>query len=350
MKPLIFGRLAMNDVYLAGLALLVSASMGCATTAEPETDPRTTEALSGAVTNVGWELKPFKATGETVTFTAPPSTLTNDRAQYILQHPCTTATWTVPAGVYLVRIEAVGGSGAGLDGAGRGGRGAKVSGAFLVTPGETLSIMAATNGTPSWDAFGAGFPGGGLGILGGGGASYVARGAITRAADYARDPNGYTFSCSVDPAQLMLLAGGGGANGHRGGFSSGGSGGDAGLLYADGQPGTRGDGTSPGGGGGGATESRGGYVGSHSGCGTDVRWEGRFLRGGEAGGGGGGGAGYYGGGPGGADGACSPFLIGGGGGGGGGSSVILAPAFHSWSAPDAARTPYVSLTPGILGD
>ena len=87
-------------------------------------------------------------------------------------------SWTVPAGVTTVRIEAWGGQGGGN----RGGKGARVRGDFIVTPGETLKLIVAENGyrTNQGD-YGAG----------GGGGSFVYRNA-------------------TDPYPLLVAGGGGG--------------------------------------------------------------------------------------------------------------------------------------------
>jgi len=123
-------------------------------------------------------------------------------------------TWTVPAGICNVRIQASGAQGGGANG----GLGATVIGEFAVTPGEVLSIIVGQQGGVTSQA--SNF------CAGGGGASYVYRNAN-------------------DPLPMIAAAGGGGqtehgsggggsatsspTNGGGPGSGSGGSGGNGGA-------------------------------------------------------------------------------------------------------------------------
>jgi hypothetical protein len=256
-------------------------------------------------------------------------------------------TYEVPAGVALVRIDAVGaagGSSGGCNG-GSGGRGASLSADIPVSAGQTLYVEvggAGTNGCESVSSAAGGFNGGGNSGTsganqpgaGGGGASDVR-----------------TVS-SVGPRQQtlvsrLIVAGGGG--GAAPGFISA-AGGDAGLpgvargggisgIGAGGSPGVTGFGGS----------GAGGAGGSAVGCpGGSNGLPGAFGSGGAGGpaspaSGGGGGGGYYGGGGGTGDGPSQE--CGGGGGGGGGSSFVVNSATNV-SGPNAtAAAASVTITP-----
>ncbi|MCP4175192.1 MAG: tandem-95 repeat protein, partial [Fuerstiella sp.] len=191
-------------------------------------------------------------------------------------------TWTVPAGVTSVTIEAWGASG--WSGANSGGLGGHAKGNLAVTPGETLYIYVGGQGTVASTAntpMGGGFNGGGHGQAntsvnsagGGGGASDVRKSGIALT------------------DRVIVAAGGGGSTNNSGCFGGGGGG----LTGLDG------GGTSKGTGG---TQSAGGTTGGALGQGGNAAvamtpWNG------------GGGGGYYGGG-------VSPAHHG----GGGGSSYI----------------------------
>lgn len=95
-------------------------------------------------------------------------------------------TWNVPACVTRVRITAAGASGGDVND-NPGGSGAIVAGDFAVTPGETLSLIAAQKGED------------GSASGGGGGASFVAR---TSAG----------FSGFLADSLLLIAGGGGGAD------------------------------------------------------------------------------------------------------------------------------------------
>jgi hypothetical protein len=285
-----------------------------------------------------------------------PSPVGYDEA-FPAHQPCPTGTYTVPAGINYVKITATGGSGLGSNAVnvwatlvavggmatghgdqslgspswanvngGTGGHGASVSGIFPVKPGQQLYVVAgeqaALGQNSSRGVFSSGFPGGGWGYQNGGGFSMVA----TQAPAKQSDPN----YCYVPTTALLVVAGGGGGAGSAGTGGSGGSGGDAGLLGKSAGGGGSGGGAWGGGAGGGGTQNGGGSVGSHPGCGSELRGNGSYLRGSDdRGGGGAGGGGYFGGG-GGGGGDC--FMDTGAGGGGGGSSYIhptaLSPESH----------------------
>ena len=204
-------------------------------------------------------------------------------------------SYTVPAGVTQITIQAYGAQG------GRsGGGGAGVNTTINVTPGTVFTIYVGGQGGQGSNAAG-GWPGGGSG-----GGSHGDEGG----------GGGYT---RVIASGFDLWAGGGGG---FGGWS-GGSGGSGGQTGGNG-------GVGQGGGGYGASQSGGGSGGSANGSGSSGS-SGSYASGGSGGsgsaaGGGGGGGGYYGGGGGGGDtDACCAD----GGGGGGGSSYCSATATFS---------------------
>ena len=213
-------------------------------------------------------------------------------------------TFTVPAGVTSVIVDAYGASGGQAYIVGAGGSGGRVQATIAVTSGESLTVNVGGAGAGFIDAgLGAGgFNGGGNGAFslagGGGGASDVRRGGTA----------------------LVIAGGGGGA-----GVSNvaGGSGGD--TVGANG--------ASPSGGGGG-TQTAGGTAGA-AGVGGNAGNPGSSGNGGagSSDGGGGGGGGYYGGGGGGWKGNPLPN-----GGGGGGGSSYTDPAATSVTHTQGART------------
>ena len=78
MEPLTFGDDAMKNMYLAGLTLIASMSVACAvqpdrSDVESDTTSSLNEGLSDTESSLGWgwNLPPFKATGETLTVLAP---------------------------------------------------------------------------------------------------------------------------------------------------------------------------------------------------------------------------------------------------------------------------------------
>lgn len=195
-------------------------------------------------------------------------------------------SFTVPAGVRSINVDALGASGG--DGSSRdphplGGLGAQVEGTLAVTPGVTLQVNVGGQGgtdgstTGGWNGGGGG--GGRCGSCrdvsvggGGGGASDVRDGS-----DALAD-------------RLLVAAGGGGGGGDGDSLSSG-PGGAGGASAANGTAGTP-ENTSPAGGPGVAgTSSGGGNGGGGGGAGEPgTGGDGEFsATGGGAGGGGGGG-------------------------------------------------------------
>lgn len=193
--------------------------------------------------------------------------------------------WTVPEGVELITVTATGGHGGASDPARPGGRGAVVTVAIAVEPGQVLSITLGADGQAPTG--GAGFGAGGDGIDAGGG--------------------GGSTGILIDGAAALVAAGGGGSAT----WNSAGGGGAGGTP--DGQPGSRRGGGGGAGGVGGLGVAPWGEPG-----GASVVGGGGTVNGTEAGAGGG--AGYGGGGAGGAYGD---------GGGGGSYSAIATAAFSS---------------------
>jgi hypothetical protein len=218
-------------------------------------------------------------------------------------------SFVVPAGVHLLAIDAVGGSGASAPPSNPG-LGGRVQATVLVTPGETLTIRVGGNGGPGDPGGFNGGAAGGAGAFGGGGASDVRRGST-----------------------MIVVAGGGGAGGPLGGGNGGAGGGLVGGTGAA---------VCGAGGGGGGTQSAGGAGGS-AGSGGNAGSPGTSGNGGPGAppssgafgvvGGSGGGGGYFGGGGGG---CCSGVLTSAAAGGGGSSFT------------DSTATP-VSHTPGFGG-
>jgi hypothetical protein len=269
---------------------------------------------------------------------------------------CPTATYTVPANIYLLRVGVAGSSGSTPDFVndtgfrappGRGGRGMFINAYLPVTPGQVLYAAAASSRNQSATSP-APFGGGGLtpNTTGeGGGASFVS----------SKPPSTGDHSCVVDSNSLVLIAGGGGGGGWSSATSptlAGGSGGDGGYPGQTAPGGAMSSGSGAGGGGGGGTQAAGGLMGGHSGTSLDPRTAGSYLRGGDIftrNGqpiGGAGGAGLWGGGPGGSADASGPSYggIGGGGGGGGGSSWVSS-SVVGFTATASATTGFVQFVP-----
>lgn len=161
-------------------------------------------------------------------------------AQTTFNYTGSLQTYTVPAGVTSIHIEARGASGGSVTTtcAATGGRGAMMSGDFSVTPGEVLTIMVGQQGlTNGSDA-------------GGGGGTFVARtgnvplicaggggGATNNIGSCGANRNGIdaTITTSGTASANGLVAGG--INGNGGGASTG-SGGGGGGFYTDGVAGT----------------------------------------------------------------------------------------------------------------
>lgn len=214
--------------------------------------------------------------------------------------------WTVPAGVYLLHIEAVGaGGGDSTTITGRtvhtttGGRGARIQGEIHVTPGDTYTLYGSTRGETSATVPaepGIGFTDGGKGHhRSGDGAQSAGSGG-----------GGSSAIVDSDGTPLVVAGGGGGAGGYGMWCVSdgGGAGGHAGLDAGGGDGGPCAGGGA--GGAGGALDTGDGALG------------GEAVAGSAGGGGGGGGAGYRGG----AGGGGGDIGAGAGGGGGAGSSYV----------------------------
>jgi predicted MFS family arabinose efflux permease len=247
--------------------------------------------------------------------------------------------FTVPTGVRLLHVNAVGAPGASSDDA-TGGRGGTVNTALPATPGKSLYVevggAGSSGGAGGWNGGGAGGNGDG-----GGGASDL------RTVSCAADCPGTTPSLI---SRLVVAGGGGGAG--AGGLARtqpspfGGAAGSAG-------------GDSPNGGGGGPGTSEAGGAAGAPGVGlgmpssTGYGEAGAFGRGGagvgsppdgQIGFGGGGGGGYYGGGGGGTNTAANSLDVVDGGGGGGGASY--APGGQIGIAP-AGAAPSVTISYGL---
>ncbi len=268
----------------------------------------------------------------TATVTVTPSLATGGTISQTFNYTGAVQTFTVPAGVTSITIDAFGAeggtgaagnsvSGATLGGAG--GKGSKASGTLTVTPGQVLNIYVGGGGTIPTGGYNGGGAGGNANSGGGGGASDV------------------RFPGTTAGDRILVAAGGGG--GGRGGCEStnvinGGAGGDGDNNGANGTDAPTSGGVA--GAGGGGTLVAGGAAGV--GCGGFLGQPGvAGLADGTGGaggagqscccfsfgsvpGGGGGGGGYLGGGGGGGGSAgtaaCSGNDKGAGGGGAGGSS------------------------------
>jgi hypothetical protein len=222
-------------------------------------------------------------------------------------------TFTVPAGVTTVHVDAIGGYGGDANGAG--GAPARVTGDLAVTPGETLYVEVAGDGSSTGAG---GFNGGATGAGGGGGAS-----------DVRTSPR----SAGLSPDTRVLVAAGGGGSASNGEATEGGGGGAAGqkgLSDSGGENVGGGPGSAGAGGSGafGTIESgSNGVLGVGGAAGVALVATG-----------GGGGGGVYGGGGGGAG---NTF---GGGGGGGGSSLVPAGGSVALAGPASQPQVHISYT------
>lgn len=216
-------------------------------------------------------------------------------------------TWTVPAGVTYVFIEAFGAQG-GSGGTNVGGRGGKITCTLPVTPGQVLFITVGGQSTNQTALYGFGGNGG----------------VATSYGTFARAGGGLSGVSSANPitqANAFLIAGGGGGTPTSSFAGAGGaSGGLDGLAGSSiyGGVSTRG---------GGASQTSGGVAGTPYDSNTILPTTGSAIFGGEGGtvsgispgwnGGGGGGAGYF----------------GGGGGAGGGNAQGSGGGGSSWTSP-----------------
>jgi N-acetylneuraminic acid mutarotase len=264
-------------------------------------------------------------------------------------------TYTVPANVYVLHVDLIGGAGSagtgdnlGNSSGGAGGKGAEVIGDVPVQPGEFLHVDVGISGAdpttgPGHTANGTGGGVGGIELQGSQSWGGQGGGASDLQAGHCGD-----FS---SPAQVLAVAGGGGGGGGGGYLFDGGAGGTAGSHDLGTEP-TRGN--SGGGvaafigyGGGGANTTAAGLGGGGN---NTPGQNGSAFYGGNGGartlpansstfdGGGGGGAGWFGGG-GGGDGG------GGGAGGGGSGSSIVAGNGVTESINPTSSSPMVAITP-----
>jgi len=216
-------------------------------------------------------------------------------------------TWTVPAGVTSVRIEATGAGGGG--GTFAGGNGGRVTTTLIVNGGDVLNLFVGGGGA------------GGTYTGGGGGATSVNAGVVNQIIAGAGGGSGYGIGGDGTGGDG---GGNGTAAGSKGGHTSGGLGGNGGIGGAGGTTTSGAPGTAGGNGNGGAGGAGGqgdiGGIGSGTGNGG---------AGGTSAAGGGGGGGYGGGGGGGSGSSDD-------GGGGGGGSVGPTGAVYSVAANKGA--------------
>lgn len=155
----------------------------------------------------------------------------------------TTTTWTAPAGVFEITVEAWGGGGGGApasfnSGKGAGGGGAYASNTFSVVPGTTYDVVIGTGGTP-------GNPGGNSFF--GNGSNVLAVGGGT-----TTNQNGATGGQASASTGSVTFSGGDGGNGRNVGNQArrgGGGGGGSAFANANGENGTNGANNNPGTGG-----------------------------------------------------------------------------------------------------
>ena len=192
-----------------------------------------------------------------------------------------TTTWTVPAGVYEVTVEAIGGGGAGSSGSGSvggagGGGGGYVRGTIAVTPGTQEEIVVGAGGSGSGGTShfrnsttlsaggGASGAAGGSGGSGAGSSATVTRTGGDGAANFGQSGGGGggAAGSNEDGASGSRTTGGLGGEelGGRGGDGAGGTSlpGDTGELFGAGGGGGSGDGSFMGTGGIGGVGAQGG--------------------------------------------------------------------------------------------
>jgi hypothetical protein len=262
--------------------------------------------------------------------------------------------YTVPQGVRLLYVTAVGGSGANGNGGSKGGKGASVKDYLPVAPGEKLYVEVGGNGNRTAGGFNGGgsdpqtlytYTGGG-----GGGESDIRTLSSTA-----------TGSLS---SRLLVAGGGGGGGGNSQYNTAGGNGGNAGVtpqsggasaaFFDEGIPwlGQASGGSGVGSGGKGSiltvspesgtpgTNGNNGAPGSGGSAGTGTYG---------AGDGGGGGGGYLAGGGGGGGTENSSLNLGStsGGGGGAGSSYVEPNALDASITTDTTGQPSISITPAL---
>lgn len=195
-------------------------------------------------------------------------------------------TWTVPAGVTSIYVEAFGAQG-GSQGPNIGGNGGKVSCSLPVTPGQLLYITVGGQSTNNIALYG----------FGGNGGTATSYGTVARAGGGL---SGISSASPITQANAFLIAAGGGGCTPS---AYAGAGGAAGGLNGTAAPSTYGGTPTRGGG---ATQSAGGVAGTPYDVNSVLPTAGSAINGGTGGnvgglssgwnGGGGGGAGYFGGG------------------------------------------------------
>ncbi len=219
--------------------------------------------------------------------------------------------YVVPDNVTSLTVTLQGAQGGSPNSGGTGGKGATVTAAIAVNPGEVLMLMVGGNGSTN-----AGWNGGGRGAGTGGGASDIRRPAFSTSTSCA-----YTLTCVA--SDRIVVAGGGGGGGWALNVPGTASGGDAGQSGSAGATSnlSGGDATA----GGGASPSAGGTAGNGTFTSSGQGASAGGLANGAASAwvasatGGGGGGGYFGGGSGGVSQDAAPQADGVGGGGGGSS-------------------------------
>lgn len=268
-------------------------------------------------------------------------------------------TYTVPPGVRLLYVRAIGGKGAGGNGGSTGGYGAAVSAYVPLTPGQTLYVEVGGNASMRQG----GYNGGGSDtnyvspyFAGGGGGASDVRTVSSSAANSLK-------------SRLLVAGGGGGGGGNSQYNAAGGNGGSAGATTGsggssnafmdEGVPWLSG---AAGGEGAGPAGAKGGQgsqltVVAENGAAGANGISGSFGSGGTGGSGyqgsgdgGEGGGGYLGGGGGGAGGTeqSSPNLGStSGGGGGAGSSYVESTALNSSITTDTTGVPEIAITPAL---
>jgi hypothetical protein len=243
-------------------------------------------------------------------------------------------TFTVPAGVTSITVNAIGAAGGACLGL-VAGEGASVTATVPVTPGEPLFVGVGAHGSGD-----CGGNVGGTGGIGGGGNG----GTGNTAAGAGGGGSSLVGVASPWPAfnSLFVIGGGGGGAGN-GNSSGGGNGGNAGSAGSNGAAGATG--------GGAGTQTAGGSGGARGSASAGTGSQGSAGVGGQGGsgdttslsiGGGGGGGGYYGGGGGGGGGTDGVTSAG----GGGGSSFVTAGASNVSSPTPTSTAAKVSITYG----
>jgi hypothetical protein len=230
-------------------------------------------------------------TSTTLPFSGATDAISNST---VLSYTGGAQTWTVPAGVTSIVVDAQG-AGGGMNSdefnyPSRGGYGGRVQATLAVTPGQVLNIYVGGQGGTGI-SLGSGIPG----YNGGGNSGF--------SAPYAGGGGGGATDIRIGGIALtdrVLVAGGGGGAGLDCPTIDLNRGGDGGGTTAE-----DGIGACNGGNGGGGTPSAGGFAGVCGGCSGTAGTAGTFGIGGSGAisGGGGGGGGYYGGGSGQWDGA-----------------------------------------------